>query len=259
MRRVTRNGVLAVAASGALAVTMPAYAAFASDGAAADGSAAGSPGLISGNTVQLPVNAPVNVCGNTVNVAGLLNPAAGNSCANTGGSGTAHKGTGASAGTGASGTGTSGTGTSRTGMSGGAVAEGGAEDSPGVLSGNGVRLPVHLPVNVSGNSVNVVGIGNPAVGNESVNASGEDPGPERPPVRPEPEPESEPKPKPEPSVPEKERAQPEPVPHGVSPQASASLAHTGADQILSALAGGAALALGGAVLHRRFRQPGAGA
>ncbi|MYS52873.1 DUF320 domain-containing protein, partial [Streptomyces sp. SID6013] len=75
MRRVTRNGVFAVAASGALAVTMPAYAAFASDGAGADGSAAGSPGLVSGNTVQLPVDVPVNVCGNTVNVVGLLNPA----------------------------------------------------------------------------------------------------------------------------------------------------------------------------------------
>ncbi|MDG9724529.1 chaplin [Streptomyces sp. DH41] len=257
MRRVTRNGVLAVAASGALAVTMPAYA-FASGGAAADGTAAGSPGLISGNTVQLPVDVPVNVCGNTVNVAGLLNPAAGNSCANTGGSGTAHKGAGASAGTGASGTGTSGTGTSGTGMSGGAVAEGGAEDSPGVLSGNGVRLPVHLPVNVSGNTVNVVGIGNPAVGNESVNTSGEDPGPAQPPVRPEPEPDPKPDSEPEPSVPEKERAQAEPVPHGLSPQASASLAHTGADQTLSALAGGAALVLGGVVLHRRFRQPGAG-
>ncbi|MET9827413.1 chaplin, partial [Streptomyces sp. NPDC006349] len=90
MRRVTRNGVLAVAASGALAVTMPAYAAFASDGASAGGSSVGSPGLISGNTVQLPVDVPVNVCGNTVNVAGLLNPAAGNSCANTGERGTPH-------------------------------------------------------------------------------------------------------------------------------------------------------------------------
>ncbi|MEU3901399.1 chaplin [Streptomyces sp. NPDC045251] len=227
MRRVTRNGVLAVAASGALAVTMPAYAAFASDGAAADGSAAGSPGLISGNTVQLPVDVPVNVCGNTVNVVGLLNPAAGNSCANTGANGTADKGKGSSDGAGASG---------------GAVAEGDAEDSPGVLSGNGVQLPVHLPVNVSGNSVNVVGIGNPAVGNESTNGPGDEPEPAKPPARPEPEP----------SAPEKERTQPKPSP----PRGSVSLAHTGADQTLSALAGSAVLVLGGAVLYRRFR-PGA--
>ncbi|GAA3291047.1 hypothetical protein GCM10020295_06880 [Streptomyces cinereospinus] len=48
----------------------------------------GSPGVISGNTVQLPVHVPVNVCGNTVNVVGLLDPAAGNRCANTGVPGT---------------------------------------------------------------------------------------------------------------------------------------------------------------------------
>ena len=46
------------------------------------GAAAGSPGVLSGNTVQVPVHVPVNVCGNTVNVVGLLNPAFGNHCAN---------------------------------------------------------------------------------------------------------------------------------------------------------------------------------
>jgi LPXTG-motif cell wall-anchored protein len=243
MRRVTRNGVFAVAASGALAVTMPAYAAFASDGAAADGSAAGSPGLISGNTVQLPVDVPVNVCGNTVNVVGLLNPAAGNECANTGGNDSAGKGTGASDGDGTD------DGDATSGTSGGAVAEGGAKDSPGVLSGNGVQLPVHLPVNVSGNSVNVVGIGNPAVGNESTNTSGDHPEPERPSEEPEPER--------EPSKPEEERSRPEASPQTTSPHTSASLAHTGAEQTLSVVAGGAALVLGGAVLYRRFR-PAAG-
>ncbi|MBQ0886454.1 chaplin [Streptomyces sp. RM72] len=236
MRRVTRNGVLAVAASGALAVTMPAYAAFASDGAGADGSAAGSPGLISGNTVQLPVDVPVNVCGNTVNVAGLLNPAAGNSCANTGETGASHTGathTGAPhQEAGASG-----------GTSGGAVAEGSGKDSPGVLSGDGVQLPVHLPVNVTGNSVNVVGIGNPAVGNESTNDSGDRPDPARPPAEPEPEP----------SAPEEERADPAPSPHAAPPREEVSLAHTGADHTVPALAGGAALVLGGAALYRRFR------
>ncbi|MFF7607822.1 chaplin family protein [Streptomyces parvulus] len=233
MRRVTRNGVLAVAASGALAVALPGYAAFASDGADADGSSAGSPGLISGNTIQLPVDVPVNVCGNTVNVVGLLNPAAGNSCANTGGSDASGKAAGSHGGKGSA--------------AGGARAEGSGKDSPGVLSGNGVQLPVHLPVNVSGNSVNLVGIGNPAVGNESVNTSGDDPEP--PPAPPA---------EPEPSAPEEERADPEPkpAPHAAPPRAGASLAHTGSDQALPVLAGGAALVLGGAVLYRRFR-PGA--
>ncbi|MGW7403250.1 chaplin [Streptomyces sp. NPDC054833] len=46
------------------------------------GTATGSPGLLSGNVVQVPLDLPVNACGNTVNVVGLLNPAAGNTCAN---------------------------------------------------------------------------------------------------------------------------------------------------------------------------------
>jgi hypothetical protein len=53
----------------------------------ADGTSSGSPGVLSGNTVQVPVNVPINACGNTVDVVALLNPAFGNSCdspANTG-------------------------------------------------------------------------------------------------------------------------------------------------------------------------------
>ncbi|MFI9803560.1 chaplin [Streptomyces sp. NPDC052301] len=218
MRRATRNGVLAVAAaSGAMAVALPVSAAFAADGAGAEGSAAGSPGLISGNGVQLPVHVPVNVCGNTVNVVGLLNPAAGNACANTGGAGKG--GTAASGGV----------------SSGGASAHGGTKDSPGVLSGNGVQLPVDLPVNVSGNSVNVVGIGNPAVGNHSVNG-----------------PVDQPSPAPKPPVPARHHPVPRtPVP--AAPQTPPTLAHTGTDLTAPAVAGSAAFLLTGAVLYRRFR------
>ncbi|MFI6206848.1 chaplin ChpE [Streptomyces sp. NPDC051041] len=50
-----------------------------------------------------------------------------------------------------------------------AVAHGTAVGSPGVASGNVVQAPVHVPVNVSGNSVNVVGVLNPAFGNLAVN------------------------------------------------------------------------------------------
>ncbi|MCB5169716.1 chaplin [Streptomyces bambusae] len=49
---------------------------------AAQGAAVGSPGVLSGNVVQVPVHVPVNVCGNTINVIGLLNPAFGNTCVN---------------------------------------------------------------------------------------------------------------------------------------------------------------------------------
>ncbi|CAM5580099.1 hypothetical protein SABIM44S_04613 [Streptomyces abikoensis] len=48
----------------------------------ADGKAVNSPGVVSGNVVQVPVNVATNLCGNTVNVVGVLNPAAGNLCIN---------------------------------------------------------------------------------------------------------------------------------------------------------------------------------
>ncbi|MFE7645638.1 chaplin [Streptomyces phaeoluteigriseus] len=50
--------------------------------AGANGAAVGSPGVLSGNVIQVPIHIPINVCGNTVNVIGLLNPAAGNVCIN---------------------------------------------------------------------------------------------------------------------------------------------------------------------------------
>ncbi|MFI6054810.1 chaplin [Streptomyces violascens] len=56
-----------------------------------------------------------------------------------------------------------------TGGGGGASAEGVAEDSPGVLSGNMAQIPVHIPVNVCGNTVSVIGLLNPAFGNTCVN------------------------------------------------------------------------------------------
>lgn len=54
----------------------------ASADAHADGVAVGSPGVLSGNLIQIPVHIPINVCGNSISVIGLLNPAFGNSCVN---------------------------------------------------------------------------------------------------------------------------------------------------------------------------------
>ena len=51
----------------------------------------------------------------------------------------------------------------------GACANGEAFGSPGVASGNVVQAPVHVPVNVVGNSVNVIGVLNPAFGNAGSN------------------------------------------------------------------------------------------
>ncbi|MGV9314727.1 chaplin [Streptomyces sp. NPDC003691] len=48
----------------------------------ANGAAANSPGVLSGNVIQIPVHVPINVCGNTVNIIALLNPTLGNACVN---------------------------------------------------------------------------------------------------------------------------------------------------------------------------------
>ncbi|EST22185.1 chaplin [Streptomyces roseochromogenus] len=51
----------------------------------------------------------------------------------------------------------------------GAHACGVAQGSPGVVSGNVIQTPVHIPVNAVGNTVSVVGLLNPASGNIGVN------------------------------------------------------------------------------------------
>ncbi|WP_060907396.1 chaplin, partial [Streptomyces scabiei] len=159
MRQVTRKGLMTMAAaSGVLAAAGGAAHA----DAGAQGSATHSPGVLSGNTVQAPVESEVNVCGNTVSVVGLLNPAAGNKCSN-GGGGKHARGGGYGGGHGDEGHGSS---------HGGSQARGHASDSPGVASGNHVQVPVHVPVNVCGDSVNVVGIGNPATDNDCYNGGG---------------------------------------------------------------------------------------
>ncbi|MFE3182314.1 chaplin [Streptomyces violascens] len=74
MKAATAMAGLAIAAGGAAA---PALA-----DAQADGAAVGSPGVLSGNLLQVPAHVPVNLCGNTVSVIGALNPAFGNPCIN---------------------------------------------------------------------------------------------------------------------------------------------------------------------------------
>ncbi|MFF4016770.1 chaplin ChpH [Streptomyces sp. NPDC001544] len=71
--------VAAAAATGGLVL---AGAGLAVADSGAHGAAVHSPGVASGNVVQVPVHVPVNVCGNTISVIGLLNPAFGNTCVN---------------------------------------------------------------------------------------------------------------------------------------------------------------------------------
>ncbi|MBR7836881.1 chaplin [Actinospica durhamensis] len=48
-------------------------------------------------------------------------------------------------------------------------AHGFAADSPGILSGNNVQAPIHIPVNVTGNSISVIGLLDSAFDNQSWN------------------------------------------------------------------------------------------
>ncbi|GGQ01435.1 chaplin ChpG [Streptomyces mutabilis] len=78
MSRIAKGLALTSVAAAAAAST----AGVAAADSGAQAVAAHSPGVLSGNVVQVPVHVPVNVCGNTVNIIGALNPAFGNECVN---------------------------------------------------------------------------------------------------------------------------------------------------------------------------------
>ncbi|MCQ4212888.1 chaplin [Streptomyces longispororuber] len=62
----------------ALGMAAPAFA-----DSGAEAAAVGSPGVLSGNVLQVPVHVPVNFCGNSINGIAALNPTFGNTCANS--------------------------------------------------------------------------------------------------------------------------------------------------------------------------------
>ncbi len=190
----------------------------------------------------------MNACGNDVTIGGGFNSASDNTCANVSeGSHGSHGGKKSSdrsadpqheASYGGSHS-----------ESGGAHAVGAAKGSPGVLSGNLIQAPIHVPVNACGNSLNLVGLFNEASDNTCVNVSGhhEEKEPEK-------EPEKTPeKDKPEPPV--KVKTPPTPVepPAVDTPGSPPHLAETGTDGLMAASAAGAVLLTGGALLYRRGR------
>ncbi|MFD5123248.1 chaplin [Streptomyces sp. NPDC058385] len=257
MRQALNLGMVAAAAATSI-LSLPGSSAFAASGA--DGQAAGSPGILSGNTVQAPLDVPVNACGNTVDVVAALNPTFGNSCANDGGSharpsSTHGGGYDRAAGGAAHGTGDHGHGGGDYMSGGGAHARGGAQHSPGILSGNSVQAPVDAPVNVCGNSGNVVGAANPAMGSHCSSgvATPEEISEVPPPTVRTVEPPATVQP---PAV---QRLTPPPrvkVPaqHTHVTGGRTQLAETGADQdLLAAAAASAGLLIGGGILYRRGR------
>lgn len=211
------TGILSLYASPALADTD------------ATGAAGGSPGVVSGNNVQAPVDVPVSACGNSIDLAALLNPAFGNSCANAPGS-DEHTGDRADdASYGDSGDDSPGYGS--TGCDSGY----GAEGSPG-----------NTP---------------PPYGEETSPPCSETPSPSPTPPSPTPTPSS---PSPTPPPPSRTPPSPSPTPSTPSPTpppgghhqgSPPTLPHTGSDReaMLAASAASAALIAGGTMLYRRGR------
>uniref|UniRef100_UPI001C2737FD chaplin n=1 Tax=Streptomyces sp. AC495_CC817 TaxID=2823900 RepID=UPI001C2737FD len=81
MRQTLRKRMVVAAATTGL-LSLYGTSALADTGA--HGAAANSPGVASGNAVEVPVTVPVNICGNTVDPAAIGNPSVGNACGNAG-------------------------------------------------------------------------------------------------------------------------------------------------------------------------------
>lgn len=310
MRQILSRSMLTVAAASSILAVTGGYATADSD---AQGGAADSPGVLSGNSISAPIEVPVNACGNTVDVIAAGNAAFGDDCANVShsrhartqaGSGTAvpqasgsegsplhasgarrpdspmpeahDSGAGNPVGYGTGARGTHARGNAHAGGPAGrnagvsgAGGQGGAQGSPGVGSGNFLDVPVHAPVNACGNTVDIVGLLNPAMGDSCANGSGSSSvstprpprGPATPPARPPAQP-----PAVNPGGPNMPRSAPvtdqetlprqvpDTVPVAHEPYGGVSrLAYTGMDgrEVGAAGAVGAGLLLGGAVLYRR--------
>ncbi|MGW0222696.1 LAXTG-anchored chaplin ChpA [Streptomyces tendae] len=254
---LSRGMVAAAAATGILSLCgSPALA-----DSHADGAATNSPGAVSGNALQVPVDVPVNACGNTVDVIAALNPAFGNECENT--SDEQPDGNGHGGGYGEDTSASSST-SSSTSSSGGSHADGATVGSPGVGSGNNAQVPVDVPVNLCGNTVDVIAALNPVFGNKCENDAEEPPGygEEEPPPPTTPPGYGEEEPPPptheEPPPPSGEEEPPPPSEEEHTPPAPQTeqppvLAETGSEGTLGAAAAGAVLIAGGAILYRRGR------
>ncbi|MBV6695870.1 chaplin [Kitasatospora aureofaciens] len=72
-----------LAATAVAAVCVLAGAGTAAADATANGTAFGSPGVLSGNLIQIPIDLDLNLCGNSINLIGIANPAFGNTCINS--------------------------------------------------------------------------------------------------------------------------------------------------------------------------------
>ena len=172
-------------------------------GAAATSNTRSSGGIVSGNTIQIPINIGIDLCGNNVKAGSLKDTAGGGSCATQSGSSasstTSHSGGigsgnnvqapvnvpilacdntvggvvvkdmlgGTDCSAGGSGAGASGA----PAGSGGSAANAQTDHSGGLLSGNIVQAPVNVPVNACGNDVNAVTLESTESGSDCENSA----------------------------------------------------------------------------------------
>ncbi|MET7352880.1 chaplin [Streptomyces mirabilis] len=71
-----------MAAAGLAGVALLATAGTAAADPGPVGAASNSPGVLSGNVIQIPLDLGLNLCGNSLDLLSLLNPATGNTCTN---------------------------------------------------------------------------------------------------------------------------------------------------------------------------------
>ncbi|MDT0449324.1 chaplin [Streptomyces hesseae] len=76
MSRIAKAAVL----TAAVGTAVTGIAGVASADSGAQGAAVGSPGVVSGNVIQVPIHIPINLCGNSIDIIALLNPTFGNTC-----------------------------------------------------------------------------------------------------------------------------------------------------------------------------------
>nr|WP_206442698.1 chaplin [Streptomyces boncukensis] len=77
-----RAAAVTIAAGSVVVAGAGVAAASGGHGPQAHGHANESPGIASGNVVQVPVTVPLNVSGNNISAVGILNPVFGNSAVN---------------------------------------------------------------------------------------------------------------------------------------------------------------------------------
>ncbi|GGW79308.1 hypothetical protein GCM10010383_03540 [Streptomyces lomondensis] len=240
-----------------------------------------SPDLLSDNTVAVPVDVPVNVCGNALDAVAAISRAYGNSCGDGDSHGTHDRSTKHAYGTHdrtakhAYGTHDR-TASPSSGSAGHADthAAGAGKDSPDVLSDNTVVMPVRVPVNVCGNGIDAVAAISRAYGNvcgdgdsygtddrstkPSYGDSGygvEDDTPASPGGKKTPPPADDHATPPPVSrhTPPPTRSSETPPPVGKAREEAPQLAETGSEGLLAASAASAALIAGGVLMHRRGR------